>query len=218
MSKGTSSPGQKVSSVCLTPACVLAASSILENMSPRYTKIDPCTNFDKFVCEGWDEQHDLRADQGSSFTGTIMAENSQRILRHLLDSPYSIESQSIEVDSSSKQQIFSKLQDGYKSCMNEERIRNRGSSPLLDVLRKIEELFPAKRPQETSHSFPIMSSDNQKDISIESENQLSIAVAYLTQIGVSALLDFSIGVCLLPGIVLVLFFADSCRPTIRIPM
>ena len=215
MSKGTSTPDQKVASICLTPACVLAASGILENMSPRYTKIDPCTNFDKFVCEGWDEQHDLRADQGISFTGTIMAENSQRILRHLLDSPYPIERQTIEVDSSSKQKIFSKLQDGYESCMNEEKIKSRGSSPLLDVLRNVEELFPAKRPHGSSHSFPIVFSDNHHETS---ESQLSRTVAYLATIGVNALLDFSIGVCLPRINVLIESTADRSRPTTRIPM
>ena len=48
--------------VCLTPACVIAASKILQNMSPRYHTIDPCHDFDQFVCEGWQEKHDLRPE------------------------------------------------------------------------------------------------------------------------------------------------------------
>lgn len=182
-------------SICLTPACVLAASEILENMSPRYHEIDPCTNFDKFVCEGWAEKHDLRADQGSSFTGTIMAENSQQILRHVLESPYPIDSQNIEAHSVAKQKIFEKLHDAYEACMNEDVIKEAGSAPLLGVLRKIEELFPASRPHEDRDSFPASPNSGQKGLLSKGKNNLSKTMAYLTSIGVGALVTFDVGVC-----------------------
>lgn len=57
-------------------------------MSPDYKKIDPCTDFERLTCEGWDDRHDLRPDQGDAFTGTIMSENSQMLLRHILEAPY----------------------------------------------------------------------------------------------------------------------------------
>jgi endothelin-converting enzyme len=72
----------------LTPACVHASSEILYNLSPEYKNIDPCTNFEELVCGGWDKRHDLRPDQGDAFTGTIMSENSQMLLRHILEAPY----------------------------------------------------------------------------------------------------------------------------------
>ena len=74
--------------LCLTPACVHAASEILYNLSPDYKDLDPCDNFEELVCGGWRERHDLRADQGDAFTGTIMSENSQLLLRHILEAPY----------------------------------------------------------------------------------------------------------------------------------
>lgn len=76
------------SDVCLTPACVHAASEILYNLSPNYKELDPCTDFEELVCGGWREHHDLRPDQGDAFTGTIMAEKSQQLLRHILEAPY----------------------------------------------------------------------------------------------------------------------------------
>ena len=76
------------SSICLTPACVHASSEILYNLSPDYKNIDPCDNFEELVCGGWDARHDLRPDQGDAFTGTIMSENSQMLLRHILEAPY----------------------------------------------------------------------------------------------------------------------------------
>jgi endothelin-converting enzyme len=79
---------QKESSMCLTPACVHASSEILYNLSPDYKNIDPCTDFEELVCGGWSERHDLRPDQGDAFTGTIMFETSQMLLRHILEAPY----------------------------------------------------------------------------------------------------------------------------------
>ena len=73
---------------CLTPACVHAASEILYNLSPNYKELDACDDFEELVCGGWRDHHDLRADQGDAFTGTIMSENSQMLLRHILEAPY----------------------------------------------------------------------------------------------------------------------------------
>lgn len=185
-------PSPKNPAICLTPECVLAASEILDNLSPRHRDIDPCTNFDQFVCEGWDEKHDLRSDQGSAFTGTIMAENSQQILRHLLESPYPIEHKRVETDSLAKHEIFDKLHDGYESCINEDKIKQLGSAPLLNILRNIEKLFPARRPHDGLDSFQ---NSKQKDLSPHRNRKLPRTMAYLNSIGVSALVDFMIGVC-----------------------
>ena len=225
--------------VCLTPACVIAASRILENVSPRYHAIDPwyvitseailprscslmsrqaclkCSpllrhvsrrripperamltpkssshDFDQFVCEGWQEKHDLRADQEGAFTGTIMAEDSQQILRHLLESPYSVDDYKMEIDSSAKRGIFEKLQTAYNACMNEEVIKDIGSAPLLDILRKVEELFPAARPD----LFPLLKNMDQKDFILKGENQLSKTLTYLTSIGMDPLISFYVTV------------------------
>ena len=187
-------PAPKEAEMCLTPACVLAASEILENMSPKYHEIDPCTNFDKFVCEGWTEKHDLRADQGGVFAATIMAENAQMILRHVLEAPYPVDNQVIEVHSAAKQKIFDKLHNAYDACMDEEAIRSIGSAPLLDVLRKVEELFPAARPHEDVTTFPGFQKVSQKGLLFADENQLSKTVAYLTSVGVNALISSYVGV------------------------
>ena len=177
--------------VCLTPVCVIAASKILQNMSPRYHTIDPCHDFDQFVCEGWQEKHDLRADQGNAFTGTLMAEDAQQILRHVLESSYTADEYNIETDSSAKRDIFEKLQTAYDACMDEDLIKNVGATPLLDVLRKVEELFPAARPDD---SLPLLKSMDQKGMLLESEDPLSKTLTYLTSIGMDPLLSFYVTV------------------------
>lgn len=183
-------PGDPVGqsdSICLTPACVIAAAEILQNLSPRYHEIDPCENFDKFVCEGWDEKHDLRADQGSIFTGTIMGENSQQILRHVLESPHSTTS------STAEQEIFRKLQGQYQACMDEKKIKEIGVSPLLGALRKIADLFPAADPEFTPAA---LQRKVQKHLLNKGENKLSNTIIYLESIGVTALVNFGIDVCI----------------------
>lgn len=161
-------------------------------MSPNYRTVDPCNDFDQFVCEGWQERHDLRADQGATFTGTIMEEDSQQILRHVLESPYSVDEYKIEIDSSAKRDIFEKLQTAYNACMDEVVIKDLGSAPLLEVLRKVEELFPAARPD--THFLPLRNNMDQKDLLLKSEDQLSKTLTYLTSIGVDALIAFYVTV------------------------
>ena len=165
-------------------------------MSPRYHEIDPCSSFDKYVCEGWEEKHDLRADQESSFTGTIMEENSQQVLRHVLESPYSEVAQRggfLAENPAAEKAIFDKLKGAYDACMDEERIKQIGSDPLLDVLRKIQELFPASRPHQRSSSFPRLEIQQQKGLLYKGENQLSTTVSFLTSIGINSILSFSVG-------------------------
>jgi hypothetical protein len=64
--------------LCTTPACVRAAESILQYLDPievdqdsdvavRRT-IDPCTDFDKFACGGFDKTHNLPAYMGDMST------------------------------------------------------------------------------------------------------------------------------------------------------
>ena len=161
-------------------------------MSPKYHSIDPCHDFDQFVCEGWQEKHDLRADQGGAFTGTIMAEDSQQILRHVLESPYLVDNFKIEVDSSAKRDIFEKLQAAYDACMDEDVIKSIGSAPLLDVLRKVEELFPATRPDT---DFLLLRNMNQESLIMEGNQKLSNTLAYLTSIGLGPLISFYVTVC-----------------------
>ena len=163
-------------------------------MSPRYREIDPCTRFDDFVCEGWQEKHVLRADQDSSFTGTLMQENSEVVLRHLLETPFSDSHPRLDPHSSPEASIFGKLRDAYDACMDEGRLHELGSQPLITVLRKIEELFPAARPHSSSEPFPQMLHEKQKGLVYTGENQLATTVGYLASIGVESILSFSVGV------------------------
>ncbi|KAF1851270.1 zincin [Cucurbitaria berberidis CBS 394.84] len=136
--------------VCLTPACVHAASEILYNLSPDYKDLDACDNFEELVCGGWRNRHDLRADQGDAFTGTIMSENSQMLLRHILEAPYPKDSQHsyfspMQLYTSAKsadEANFDKMKAAYDACLNEDKIKSIGAEPLLHVLDEIKKTYP----------------------------------------------------------------------------
>ncbi|KAJ5727578.1 hypothetical protein N7493_005398 [Penicillium malachiteum] len=121
--------------ICQTPECIHAASEIIYNLDPNYAKIDPCTNFDQLVCGGWRQNHDMRSDQGSIFAGTIMEENGQTRLRHILERS--------EAPEAADAGNFKKLKDAYNSCLDESAIRERGIKPLVKILEKLQKIYPA---------------------------------------------------------------------------
>ncbi|KAI4194985.1 MAG: hypothetical protein LQ346_003564 [Caloplaca aetnensis] len=178
--------------ICLTPACVIAAAGILENMSPNHHSIDPCEDFSNFVCGGWEQKHDLRPDQDSVSSGSVMYESSQQTLRHLLESPYS-ETAAAETsnESSSDKAIFNKIQSAYDACMDEKTIQDRGSGPLLEILRKVGEYFPVDTNGDDSHAFSALSKQHQQGV-FSDGNHLTKTIAYLASIGVDALVAFGV--------------------------
>jgi hypothetical protein len=63
--------------LCATPDCVAASNYILNNLDPSVleqavsqevnvltTPIDPCTDFDQYVCGGFQKSQDIRGDKG----------------------------------------------------------------------------------------------------------------------------------------------------------
>ncbi|KAF2028529.1 peptidase family M13 [Setomelanomma holmii] len=145
--------------LCLSPACVHAASEILYNLSPDYKELDACDNFEELVCGGWRDRHDLRADQGDAFTGTIMSEQSELLLRHILEAPYPKDSQHsyfspmqlLAVKKSADEQNFDKMKAAYDACLNEDKIKEAGAEPLFKVLDEVKKLYSTS----ASHSHAL---------------------------------------------------------------
>lgn len=164
-------------SVCDSPACVHASSEILYSLDHKYKDIDPCTNFEQYVCGGWRDRHDMRPDQGSIFAGTLMSESAQTRLRHILESsPASVHSSMIESEADSDN--FQKLKAAYDACMDMPTLTKRGSRPLETILGRIDEIYPLRINQEVMTSV-----DN-----------LTTAILFLMGIEVEALVAFSVSV------------------------
>lgn len=157
-------PRPVTTSICETPECVHAASEILYNLDPNYDQINPCTDFDQYVCGGWRERHDMRPDQGAISAGTMMSENAQTRLRHLLSSS----KPSDPADSNN----FEKLKAAYTACMDESTVTKRGSKPLDNMLAEFEKIY------------------SRDSISLKgSDADLTKAILYLMESGVEALVS-----------------------------
>ncbi|KAL4870981.1 hypothetical protein BDV12DRAFT_165040 [Aspergillus spectabilis] len=160
------SPHTEAPTICQTPECINAASEILRNLDPNHGDIDPCTDFDQYVCGGWREQHDMRPDQGAIFSGTYMQEASQSWLRHLLEAA--------EPSSPADLDIFEKLKAGYKACLDEDTVHKRGIEPLEKMLEEFEKIYDLDSSSKGS------------------EVGLTDAVLYLLKSGVRALVHPSV--------------------------
>ena len=185
-------PSPKPATICLTPTCVHAASEILYNLSPAYLEIDPCTNFDEFVCGGWDDRHELREDQGDVFTGVLMAEQSELLLRHVLEASYSDGYTESASEPAIDKANFIKMQTAYRACMNEDVVKSAGVRPLLEVLGNIERLFHSGRPGAEVDDDQRMSGQPYRVPQVDDE--LTAVVLYLTEIGLGRLVDIYVGV------------------------
>lgn len=49
--------------LCTNSQCLSYAAAVKANLAPNYTAIDPCVDFSTYVCEGWRQKNDFRADQ-----------------------------------------------------------------------------------------------------------------------------------------------------------
>ncbi|KAL8888068.1 MAG: hypothetical protein Q9215_004448 [Flavoplaca cf. flavocitrina] len=170
-------------------SCVLAAAGIIENMHSDYHQINPCDDFSKYVCGGWEAKHDLRPDQDSVSSGSVMYEKSQETLRRLLEAPYSdSQSSSVSTSASANRLILDKIQSAYNACMDEGAIQQRGAKPLLDVLGKVQEHYPRPSNIGWVHGRNMHQSRGQQS---DSNERLTSVVVYLSSIGVDAFVTFS---------------------------
>ncbi|KAI0427848.1 peptidase family M13 [Xylaria sp. FL1042] len=137
-------------SICMTPTCIHAASEILYNLSPDYKELDPCTQFDSLVCDGFKSRYDIPEDRSSFSTASIMSDNGRTTLRHILESPYPGDSQHSsfspmnlrKLASSTDEENFLTMQESYNACMNEATLKTIGVKPLTDLISKVAQSFP----------------------------------------------------------------------------
>ena len=163
-------------------------------MSPNARHIDPCENFDQYVCEGFNDRHDLRPDQGGVFTASVMAEESERLLRHVLESPYEPEYSASSLDVDADRAIFDKLQDGYVACMDQNRLKEVRSKPLLQVLMKVAELYPQIEDDRSGDGLNAGDGAEQSTLAMDDANDITRTVTYLTNLNVNNLVSLYIGV------------------------
>lgn len=82
-----------------------------------------------------------------------MSEEGQLILKRILESTAPSRESLFWTASNPDKEIFSKMQDAYSACTNEALLQSLSSQPLIDLLLKVEEIYPTKTPKELDTSF-----------------------------------------------------------------
>ncbi|KAK3315427.1 hypothetical protein B0H66DRAFT_628516 [Apodospora peruviana] len=147
-----------------------AASSVFTGMARNWQKLDPCAQFDKMVCGSVPEKW----AQDTQFLEEMEARNN-RMLRNILESPYQQVSEyhSILARNNIDEDNFNMLQRDYHSCMNTTNIDAAGAKPLTDLLVAFDQLWP------------ITTDDTHTKLGESESENLSKAIIYLDDLGVS---------------------------------
>ncbi|CAL4139655.1 unnamed protein product, partial [Meganyctiphanes norvegica] len=112
------------SDVCITPGCLKAAVTFLDNMDKN---IYPCEDFYQFACGGFIKNKMIEEDSQKYSTFNAMNDKLNNHIRTILVK-----------DGKGGETLTTKLvQNLYKSCMNTEFIERRGLFPLKKILTKM---------------------------------------------------------------------------------
>ncbi len=93
--------------------------------------VDPCVDFYKFACGGWQANNPIPADQAAWSVYAKLAEENQQFLWGILEH---------DAKAPQRTPVQQKVGDYYAACMNTQAIDNEGDSPLLPVLAVIASL------------------------------------------------------------------------------
>lgn len=111
----------------------------------------------------------MRADQGTIFAGTIMEENAQTKLRHILEQ--------VKPTESADAKNFDKLKAAYDACLDESLLKQRGSKPLDELLAHLQSIYPSK-----------------SGLIAGTQDHLTSAIIFLMKTGINALVSPGVSV------------------------
>ncbi|KAF8654168.1 hypothetical protein AX16_003697 [Volvariella volvacea WC 439] len=158
---------------CLTPECIVLAGTILSSLDMAQ---DPCENFYDYANGGWLKAHPLPADKSTFGNFEALAQQNKQIIQRVLESDEVPE----DFSSSADKEILRKLRNFYASCLDEGKLDDLGTLPLLQVVRTVRRLY---REDDTDIG-------TKEDMT--SSKGLTAALAYLHSRGMDAFFSFAI--------------------------
>ncbi|KAI0186909.1 Metalloprotease [Astrocystis sublimbata] len=156
-------------SLCTTPGCLDAASTIISNLHPDYGSIDPCEDFDLYVCGGYPDR-DLGVDNPDVLSADIQNQNDL-ILSVALTTPPGPEADPEDAA------LFNKMSVDYQTCLDSSKIAANGTPGLPTIIARVVELFPVDYVSNTT-------------LSEQDYDSLASAITYLASSGISTFGDF----------------------------
>ncbi|MGA9673190.1 MAG: M13 family metallopeptidase [Terracidiphilus sp.] len=93
--------------------------------------VDPCVDFYKFTCGGWEKNNPIPADQPGWSVYAKLANENQQFLWGILDD---------DAQAKDRTPVQQKVGDYFAACMNTEAIDAQGDKPVQSELAKIDAL------------------------------------------------------------------------------
>ena len=93
--------------------------------------VDPCVDFYKFTCGGWQKNNPIPADQASWSVYAKLATENQQFLWGILEH---------DAKATQRTPVQQKVGDYFAACMNTEAIDKQGGEPMLSALARIASL------------------------------------------------------------------------------
>lgn len=150
--------------LCLTQACIHAADGYLTNLSPNYKNIDPCEDFEEFVCGGWRGAHDMRADQGMTDALGLINDGVTSTIRNILEGDYPDSSDHSTFSpsnlgatvSSTDRNNFDELKAAYDACMDVDTITKEGIQPIVALIDELAKTFDSSSASPVDYSDSVL--------------------------------------------------------------
>ncbi|KAK3349560.1 peptidase family M13 [Lasiosphaeria hispida] len=135
--------------LCLTPACVQLGAEYVKNLSPEYTDIDACANFEELVCGGWRDRHEIQPNREGLTVFDLLSQKATETLRAVVTGPYPNQSnhsrsspQKLAARQASlDQQNFEMMKLAYSACTDEKAIAEAGVQPISALLDELAATF-----------------------------------------------------------------------------
>lgn len=111
------------SGVCMTPECVMIASSLLNTMDRSK---DPCQDFYEFACGGWIRTHPIPSGHARWGTFGTMWQENQLVMKNAIEQP----------EESFNSEAEKKARRYYFSCLDfNKTVEKLGAKPLFDIMK-----------------------------------------------------------------------------------
>ncbi|KAF9573177.1 18S rRNA pseudouridine methyltransferase [Mortierella alpina] len=153
-------------------------------------EVDPCADFSEYVCGNY--KRDTPLIDRVSVSDLLFKRNMHTISSIFNDSS---NAPNISSEDAAGRRNFQKLRHLYLSCTDERQIRRKGRQPLVDVLKKLVDLFPVKdSPFEFLQNATAPEKPRQPIISRPPRVDpwaLSTTLGYLNKVGINAIASLS---------------------------
>ncbi|KAF9952172.1 hypothetical protein BGZ70_000702 [Mortierella alpina] len=160
-------------------------------MQDMKKELDPCEDFSAYACGGFLEKAEIPPDKETFGYFHIVKDQNDRVIRSVVDSS-STDASKLSIQDKFGESNMQKLQDLYKSCMDEDQIASLGREPVVKEVQKLRELFPVN--DDSSANPPAATHQDGSEAIAPSERALTLALAHFNKLGLESFNAFGVSV------------------------